>query len=313
MTAIGVDLGGTKLASAVFQPDGTMVHKKIVPLENRTGKDVGFLISSQIQRLMEICNNQVTSIGISVPGISYAGTGTVWAPNIPGWDNYPLFDEIQSILKSRNTKIKVDSDRSCYILGETWQGVAQGCKDAIFLSVGTGIGAGIMIDGQILHGSADIAGCAGWMAIDRPYRGDYKKCGCLEYLASGNGIANATRKLLSTDLKYNGELKKEDSRNLTSHDVFAAYKNNDPIAVKVIHDCIELWGMCVANLVSLFNPEMIILGGGVFGPAAQFLEEIRLEALKWAHPVGMTVVSLEISILGDDAGLIGAGRLAIGL
>ena len=83
------------------------------------------------------------------------------------------------------------------------------------------------------------------------------------------------------------------------------------MAVRVIDDCIVYWGMAVANLVSLFNPEIIVMGGGVFGPASRFCDRIRIEAEKWAQPIGMTGVRLEVSALGDDAGLIGAGRLAL--
>jgi len=96
-----------------------------------------------------------------------------------------------------------------------------------------------------------------------------------------------------------------------ARDVFMAYQARDPLAITVLSECIEFWGMAVANLVSLFNPEMIILGGGVFGPAAQFKEQIRAEAQQWAQPISMKSVKLEISQLGSDAGLYGTGYLAL--
>src|SRR5678810_995824 len=102
---------------------------------------------------------------------SNSKNGTVWAPNIPGWDNYPLLEEMRKI--SGDIPVSVESDRSCYILGEMWQGNAKGTGNAIFLAVGTGIGAGIVVDGNVLHGANDIVGAIGWMALHHPYKEEY--------------------------------------------------------------------------------------------------------------------------------------------
>ena len=99
--------------------------------------------------------------------------------------------------------------------------------------------------------------------------------------------------------------------NITARDVFAAYSHNDQVAVRVIDQCTEYWGMAVANLVSIFNPEKIIFGGGVFGPAIQLLDRISEEARKWAQPISIQEVKLEASALKGDAGLTGAGFLAL--
>ena len=142
MRVIGLDLGGTKLAGAIFSNEGEILYKESLQLEKRKGKEVGELIKSMLKDLLTR-NNDIKAIGICVPGISYLKTGRVWAPNIPGWEDYPLMDEIKSVINDDKIKINIDSDRSCYILGEVWQGAAKGCKDAVFLAVGTGIGAGI--------------------------------------------------------------------------------------------------------------------------------------------------------------------------
>ncbi|RQW02232.1 ROK family protein, partial [candidate division KSB1 bacterium] len=267
----------------------------------------------QIKQLISFSkssNIEIKSIGISVPGIYYSKAGNVWAPNIPGWTDYPLLTEITAMPETKNLKVKIDSDRACYILGETWQGSARGCKDAIFIAIGTGIGAGILVDGTILRGHNDIAGAIGWMALNQSFRDEYSSCGCFEYHASGEGIAKVAREILINDHQYSGVLQNKPIDQITSHDIFEAFKSRDPIATKVINECIAYWGMAVANLVSTFNPEKIIFGGGVFGPATQFLDQIKIEAERWAQPISMKQVSLEISTLGGDAGLIGAGRLA---
>ena len=95
----------------------------------------------------------VSALGICVPGIAHTKTGTVWAPNIPGWDYYPLLEELKTGLDNHSIRIKIDSDRACYILGEVWKGNAPGYSDVIFLSVGTGIGAGIIINNEVLRGA----------------------------------------------------------------------------------------------------------------------------------------------------------------
>jgi glucokinase len=119
------------------------------------------------------------------------------------------------------------------------------------------------------------------------------------------------RTILKEESTYAGELKNRNPEEITSYDVFTAYEYRDPVAVKVIELCIEFWGMAVANLVSLFNPEKIIMGGGVFGPAIPLIPAIREEALKWAQPVSIYQVSIEPSALSGEAGVYGAGFLAL--
>jgi len=180
MPVIALDLGGTKLAAALFNDKGDILFKTNHSLDQKQGTAVGELIFQATSRLLSN-TNEVSAIGICVPGIAHAKTGKVWAPNIPGWDDYPLLEELQRSVSNKKIKIKIDSDRACYILGEVWKGNARGCKDAIFLSVGTGIGAGILINNEILRGSHDIAGAIGWMALERPFNQKYIPCGDFEY------------------------------------------------------------------------------------------------------------------------------------
>ena len=309
MSILGIDLGGTKLATALFSESGTLLSKDVIALDHRTGAEVGKLITEQVKKYRVSEGSSLQAIGVSVPGISHRKTGTIWAPNIPGWEDYPLLQEIKQI--SGDVPVSIDSDRACCMLGEIWQGNARGCKDAIYLAVGTGIGAGILIDGNILRGSHDIAGAVGWMALDKPFQKKYIACGCFEYYASGEGIAKLTREILAADLTYKGTLKNYAPEKITAHHVFAAFEDNDPVAVQVFGECIEYWGMAVANLISIFNPEKIIFGGGVFGPAVKFIKPIQEEAAKWAQPISISQVSFEQSGLHGDAAIYGAGFLAL--
>ena len=306
MPILGIDLGGTKLTMALFSESGDLLRKETQQLGNRTGSDVGKLIRFEVRKHLE--SAEIDSIGVSVPGISRQKTGTVWAPNIGGWDDYPLLKELTDI--SGPVPVTIDNDRACSILGEQWKGIAHGCKDAIFIAVGTGIGAGILTDGKVLRGANDIAGSIGWMALPKPFESKYVSCGCLEFYASGNGIPKFAREVLDYD-PTGSVLRVHSSHELTAKHIFDAYEEEDPIAVMILRECISYWGMASANLVSIFNPEKIIFGGGVFGPAAKFVDEIKTEAAKWAQPISITKVTFENSVLGTDAAVYGAGFLAL--
>jgi glucokinase len=310
---IAVDLGGTKISAALVADDGALLAREHALLAGRGGDDVASLVADACAALVtEARTARVevpASIGVAVPGIARAARGTVWAPNIPGWDDYPLRDALHDALGD-DMRVVIDSDRAACILGETWRGAAAGARDAVFLAVGTGIGAGILVDGRILRGHADIAGAIGWLALGRPYDARWSSTGCFEYHASGPGLVAVARDLVAATPAYRGELR-DLAGDVTTAGVLDAAARGDDIAVRVVDQAIELWGMATANLVSLFNPETIVFGGGVFGPALRLLDRIADEARRWAQPIAMREVTLVPSALGGDAALVGAARLAM--
>ena len=310
MAVIALDLGGTKLASALVSQNGKLQQRQNAALETRTGKAVGELIREQIRNLLQFADTRrikVTAVGVSVPGIAYPKQGTVWAPNIPGWKKFPLRRVIQQETGSR-VPVHLEGDRACYILGEQWQGCATNCRDAIFLSIGTGIAAGILSDGRIIRGAEGIAGSIGWFALSRPFLPPYVQTGCFEHHASGPGLVKVAGEMLRTPAARASRLRAEE---ISTREIFSAYEQGDSVARAVLDQAIEYWGMGLANLVSVLNPEMIIFGGGVFGPAKRFVQAIRTEALKWGQPVAMRRVKLRTSRLGGDAGLLGAAKLGL--
>jgi glucokinase len=314
MTLVGLDLGGTKLAAALFAEDGEILYRTNSPLAGRRGADVARFVTEQARAMHDAAKSlhvaQPRAVGGSVPGIYRSASGTVWAPNIPEWDDYPLLAEVR-VAMGADTRVVVDSDRAAYILGESWRGAAKGARNAIYLAVGTGIGAGILADGRVLRGHGDIAGAIGWLALDRPFRDDYVRCGCFEYGASGPGLVKVATQWMAEDPSYTGELRRIAPNEMTAERLFAAYDRGDMLAARVLLNAVELWGMAAANLISLFNPETIVFGGGVFGPASRLLDRILAEASKWAQPISMTQVRFVASTLGGDAGVYGAGRLAM--
>jgi glucokinase len=313
MSVIGLDLGATKLVGALFGTDGSVHSRSSALLEGRAGEDVGRLIIEQVRGLRGVAaarGDAVVAVGVSVPGIAHHERGTVWAPNIPGWERYPL-REVLAAEVGPAFSVVVESDRACSILGEVARGCARGCRHAVFLAVGTGIGAGIMVDGTILRGAHDIAGAIGWMGLDRPYRQAYDQCGGFESNASGAGIARVAQEYVQASPEYQGALRAIEPQRLSSHDVFAAYKTGDALAARVVANAVECWGMAVANLVSVFDPEIVVLGGGLFGPAALELGRIVHEAKRWAQRVSFAKVVVQTSALGPEACLFGCGELAL--
>ena len=311
---VGIDMGGTKVSAALFKLNGSVLQKEIRPVADRKGKQVLELMGDLILHLVDFAKNtsyNVVAVGICVPGIYDPINKMAWVPNIPEWDNYPIWHELSQLLNDPTIKIVIESDRSCYILGEIWKGCAKGCKDAIFLAVGTGIGAGILSNGRIISGNGGISGAVGWMALEPPYHNKYCNWGNFEHYASGNGIARGAIEMLSKAHRSDSLLDRIPFEEITAHHVFNAFKEQDPVAIKVIEKAITYWGMALANLVSIFNPEKVIFGGGVFGPAAELLDEIWKESKKWAQPLAIQKVILDVSALEGDAGLIGSGYLAI--
>jgi glucokinase len=191
--------------------------------------------------------------------------------------------------------VVVESDRNASVLGEAWRGAARGAADAIYLIVGTGIGAGILSDGRLVRGAHELSGCAGWMVFDAEGR-----CRSLEQMAAGPAVGAAGSLALKKP-------------NLTAREVLAAARRGYPAAREVVERAASLLGLAVANLISLFDPEVIVLGGGLGASGETLLGPLRRAALRWAQPLSAGQVRITASRLGARAPLLGAARLALDL
>jgi glucokinase len=307
----GIDVGGTKIAAALFTGRGRMTGRIKVPIDKGTvEKPVRQIIAiiRDLEARAGRAGGNLKAIGICIPGIVFEGTGKVWAPNIPGWDRYPLRDRLESKTK---TPIVLDSDRSAYVLGEQWCGAARGLQDVVFLAVGTGIGAGILSGGRLCRGSRDIAGAVGWFALDPRFKSEYAAMGCFEAEASGASIGRNARELLRTGAPspmkglIRGKLE-----NITAETVIEAARAGDGVARYIIDSAVMYLAMGIANIVSMLNPEMVVLGGGLFQSGKILLRPIAKEFKKWAQPIAARQVKIRLSTLGENAGLYGAARLA---
>jgi glucokinase len=307
----GIDVGGTKISSALFTEDGTMTGRKKVPIEKGPAEKPAQQIIRIIQKLAAVArkkNGEILAIGICIPGVVFQKSGLVWAPNISGWDHYPLRDRLR---QRTRIPIVLDSDRSAYVLGEQWCGVAKNKKDVVFLAVGTGIGAGILAGGRLLQGSEDIAGAVGWFALDPHFRNEYAAMGCFEAEASGASIGRKARQLLKAGAPSHmkGSIKGK-IENITAETVVSAARAGDRLACYLIDSAVTYLSMGIANIVSILNPDMIVLGGGLFQAGDLLLKPIRKEFKRWAQPLAVKKVKIELSLLGENTGLYGAGKLA---
>lgn len=287
---VAVDVGGTNIRAARVSNTGRISHR----CETATPSRGGTAVIDAVLRLVErIPREDVRAIGVDVPGLAYRN-GDVWAPNIRGWKRMPLGERLRSKLR---LPVVVDSDRNAFVVGEAWKGAARDCSNVVFIAVGTGIGSGILVEGRLLRGQNELAGCVGWMAVRDRFLPGYEKVGCLESHAGGLGIgAIATRRLRCR---------------ITAQEATQRAIAGDPAARAVLRECGSYLGMAMANLVSTLNPQILVLGGGVAGAGELILAPAREAMRKWAQPLAARQTRVVLSSLGDAASLLGMARLAL--
>ncbi len=243
-------------------------------------------------------------MGIGSPGPLNRETGVViFTPNL-GWRDFPLRDRVQYAVRLPAT---LDNDANCATLGEWWLGAARGARHVVGLTLGTGIGGGLILDGRLYHGISDVAGELGHMTIDSNGRrcgcGNY---GCLEAYASGTAIAMRAREALaggepsSLPQLVGGDLSK-----ITAAQVYGAAKDGDALAVEVVRETARFLGIGVANLLNAFNPEVVVLAGGVTHAGDALFEPMRAEVRRRAFKPAVDACRIVPGVL-PNAGVIGA-------
>lgn len=281
-SVLAVDLGGTKTTVARVDETGAISQRVKVPAARTVDESV-LQIAGQVDR--------AAAVGIIVPGIYTPSTGRAWCPNLWGPDEVPLLDRLRGRV---SVPVVIDSDRAGSVLGEAWLGAARGLRDVVFVAIGTGIGVGILSEGRGVRGAHGIAGAAGWFALDPDYREQYAVTGCWEAESAGPAIA-----------RHAGRADAES--------VVGAARAGDVHALQALDRAAKYIAMGVANLVSLLNPEVVVLGGGVMqGAGDLILDRVRADFGRWAQPIAASRCRIELTQLGEDAGLLGAARLALG-
>src|SRR5205823_11044543 len=216
---------------------------------------------------------------VAVPGL-VRRDGTVWAPNLPRCEQVPLASDLS---RSLSIPVQVESDRNAAVLGECWLGAARGRSDAIVLMIGTGIGAGILSGGRIIRGAHELSGCAGWLTVTRNDVHAAQNNGELESLVAGPAIARAAQQRLRGS--EDSSLARLEVSKITAHDLAAAAREGDRLALDIFNRAGRFLGFGVANLVSLLDPEVIILGGGMAAVADLYLDPLQKAMFERAQPL----------------------------
>ena len=294
---LGVDMGGTKIYGALSNLGGTVIDEMNIGRHGTQGDESYEALTNLIDTLLaspKLEGRSVLGIGVGAPGITLHKEGIVrWAYTL-AWKDFPL----KARLAERyHLPITVDNDVNLAALGELWFGAGQNCQNMILVAIGTGIGAGIIIDGALYRGSSESSGEIGNMLPGKEFLGkNYLDFGALESVASGPGIAERARKHSKTRLSP-AELEA-----LVSEDVFDAARQGQKWAWALINETVDYLAVTIANLAVCFDPDLIVLGGGV-SRSADLLVGPILKRIEGTIPV---LPRLVVSSLGLRAGVMGA-------
>ncbi len=310
---VGVDLGGTNIVAGALAEDGSEV---LALRSEPTRADLG--ADAVIDRIVGMIEaviadtvaqtgarpSDVVGIGVGAPGPLDREKGiVVTTPNL-GWTNFPLRDVIAG---RTGLPVRIDNDANCATLGEWWLGAAQGADNVIGMTIGTGIGGGIILGGRLYHGASDVAGEIGHATID--ITGRRCKCGnygCLEAYASGPSIAERAREAVSSDgdallvRMVGGDLER-----ITAATVYEAAKLGDDVALDVVRETSRFLGAGVANLLNIFNPDVVVIAGGVTQAGEALFEPLRREVRKRAFRPAVEACRIVPGTLAA-AGVVGA-------
>jgi glucokinase len=308
--SVGLDLSGTKISAAVVDSAGRVLQRIRQPFQRLSFEESISEIVGAFEEVVAQCAvgaNELSGSGISIPGVYYSATGNALAPDLWGWEQAGLWRAVEKALPA---PVMVVNDRAASALGEQWVGAARGLSDVVFLSVGNTIGAGIISAGWILSGAGDLAGAAGWLAVDPRKKDQYKHVGSLEAEAAGPAIGRRAAAYIALGEKtIMAGL--AGSRPVNLDIVLEAARRGDGVAMRVLEETATYLAMGVANLISILNPEMVVLGGSVFQACEFLLEPLRREVREWVQPLAASQVRIEVSHLGDDARVLGAARMPL--
>jgi len=314
--ALGIDLGGTKILTSVVDADGKMLSRdhSVTPATRGREAVIQAVMESARQALKEagISPSELTAVGIGAPGLSNPSTGVLYtSPNLPGWQDVPLRDIIAQELGRTAYLI---NDANAAAIGEFYYGAGRGAHNFIYITVSTGIGGGIIINGELYTGPTGTAGEVGHMVIDD--NGPPCSCGnrgCWETLASGRALAAEAKRLIkkgtSTTIleQAGGTIDK-----VNAEAVHQAALAGDKLASRLIARNAYYLGVGLANLINIFNPEVIVIGGGLASIGDMLLLPAYEEAGRRAFKQPYKAARFARAELGRNSGVIGAAAYALG-
>lgn len=303
----GVDIGGTTVKMGCFEEDGTLISKWEIPTRKENGGEniLPDVVKAIEDKLNEISasKGQIMGIGIGVPGPVFAD-GTVNACVNLGWGVFNVANKVREIMGMPELDVKVGNDANVAALGEMFKGSGEGYKNLVMVTLGTGVGGGIILDGRILTGTTGGAGEIGHMPVglDETDSCSCGKKGCLEQYASATGIVKVAKRVLAA---CDTETPLRGMNSFTAKDVMDLAKDGDSVAVQVIEQLGDYLGRALAHIACVVNPSAFVVGGGV-SKAGQYLIDVIEKNFKENVFGPCGDVKFVIASLGNDAGIYGA-------
>lgn len=309
---VGIDIGGTTVKLAFLTIEGSIVHKwEILTDTSEEGKNIAKEIAKSIRLEVSKLGEDYTSligIGCGVPGFIDMSTGYVYRAVNLGWENYDFSGELERLT---SLPVIIDNDANLAAIGEMWKGAAEGSTDVLCVTLGTGVGGGVIIGGDILHGSNGMAGEFGHYTCI-PYGGLQCNCGktgCLETISSATGISKYAFNKAVKDQTSKLFSKLEKQGYISTKDVFDLAKENDELSLEVVDETMFYLGLALANISNVNNPKHIVIGGGVSKAGKILLDFIHKHFKNFALPRVTEGVEFKLASLGNDAGVVGASWL----
>lgn len=312
---LGIDLGGTTTKFAIMKPQGEIQQRWSIQTDvlndgNNIIPNIIDSINHHLQ-LYQMSAKQFQGIGIGTPGSVDYQTGMVDSAFNLNWDRPMALKE--QIELHTNIPVQVENDANVAALGERWLGAGKNADNVAFVTLGTGVGGGIIINGQIVHGQGGSAGEIGHMTINpQGYRCTCGKRGCLETVASATGIVHVARDY-AQEYAGDSELKAslDNGDDLTAKDVFDLAKQNDPLALKVTSAVCDQLGLALSIVAVTINPQYIIIGGGVSNAGDFLLQRVQESYNRYVFSSVKKTTTLTLATLGNEAGVIGAASLIL--
>lgn len=306
--AIGVDLGGTKIAAALVDFEGRIIYKYILPTEAEKGE---VSILNNIIRVIEkvincggVSSEKIKCMGVGAPGPLRIDRGQIiCTPNLP----FKNFDIVTPLKVYFKMPVFLDNDGNVAAVGEYMFGAGKGTKSMVFITVSTGIGSGAVLNGHIYRGNTKNAMEIGHMTLEP--KGPLCNCGnfgCAEVMASGTAIARQGKEAVESGCETTLSL----YENITSRDVFKEAESGDAISLSIVNTSLTYLGICVANIITCLDPEMVVIGGGVSMAGRIVFDKVNEVVKKRCFNVLSENVKIVPAFLGKDAGVIGAAALA---
>ncbi|MEM3658137.1 MAG: ROK family protein [Candidatus Hadarchaeum sp.] len=309
--AFGVDIGGTKVNVGLVSDQGRIISKYKEPTD--VSSPIGVL--NQVCRLIDVQIRQqglrleeVLGIGVCLPAVIDPKTEKIsWTPpHLPRWERVSFKEFLEARL---NRPVCLEYDGHACAYAEQWLGVCRHVNSAVIVVIGTGVGGGLILDGRVYHGGTNIAGAVGWMILNicditaesAPNRGYVENSVC------GSALAQKAQEMVKS-CEHSASL--WGKKQITPGTVFDAAETGDPLASELVRQMIMHVGVAVANIVSLLNVEMVVIGGGLGKRLGPYLAEIEAFVKRYAQPVAGKNVVIKITQLGDDMGMLGAARAA---